>query len=108
MHDCGPRKGFKKRKDAGDLPPESCGSLGGQRGTPEYSDAENLVLRYGQCVEGCMTRMITGELCGQAPSANISDKKALALEELAKARMEKFAFVGLTERWSESMCLFSK
>eukprot|EP00927_Polykrikos_kofoidii_P035108 TRINITY_DN29676_c0_g1_i1.p1 TRINITY_DN29676_c0_g1~~TRINITY_DN29676_c0_g1_i1.p1 ORF type:complete len:317 (+),score=38.29 TRINITY_DN29676_c0_g1_i1:82-1032(+) len=50
---------------------------------------------------GCQTNMILGYGCMSGRSHTESD-----IEE-AKRRIHLFGFVGLVERWSESMCLFN-
>merc|ERR1712137_359675 len=57
---------------------------------------------------GCATRMLIGEIrstihCGDEPTFEPEDKLEDALEVLGK-----FSFVGLTEEWALSMCLFNK
>mmetsp|Transcript_1631 Transcript_1631/g.4232 ORF Transcript_1631/g.4232 Transcript_1631/m.4232 type:complete len:383 (+) Transcript_1631:85-1233(+) len=54
---------------------------------------------YGRCVGSCQARLVAGYRCaGDVPMP----------EDLAKAldRIDRFAFVGLTEEFSRSVCLF--
>lgn len=74
----------------------------------KFRTAERLVLRYGRCVTGCTGRMITGEACGHSASEPESEKALASRIDRAKAKMDRFAFVGLAERWSESVCLFER
>merc|ERR1719203_1023828 len=52
--------------------------------------------------------MITGDPCGHSIALQSSDKAMAAMISIAKAKVDRFAFIGLTERWTESICLFSK
>ena len=51
-------------------------------------------------ITGCQTRMLTGYACASLQSP--ADK----LERALNALSTRFVFMGLTERWTESMCLF--
>merc|ERR1719436_1784591 len=56
-------------------------------------------------VQGCTVRMLThaletGSKCGDMSPLTEGDM------ELASSRLEKFAFVGLTEQWDLSICLW--
>lgn len=60
---------------------------------------------YWNCVKGCATRMVLGEPCGN----NISqEKKSLTTVDVKVAieRIQRFAFVGLNDRWADSMALW--
>merc|ERR1740123_1024499 len=54
-----------------------------------------------------MTKMMTGWHCGEDNSEE-SVKAFKSRIESAKAKIDRFAFVGLTERWSQSMCMFAR
>jgi hypothetical protein len=58
-------------------------------------------------IAGCTARMLTGQHCAAASAAGVWDggksKLAEALESLKQMR-----FVGLTERWQDSVCLFHR
>merc|ERR1719401_2951846 len=69
-------------------------------GLPNGSLAE-----YAQVVQGCTVRMLSHEydeasFCGEMSQLTTEDV------ELAKSRLEKFAFVGLTDEWDLSICLW--
>ena len=59
---------------------------------------------YASCVRGCSARMLTGRACGDdsATLEQVPDLTARALETLERA----VDFVGLTEHWAASICLF--
>ena len=50
-------------------------------------------------LSGCTTKMVTGTKCAD-PAGGPPDVAA------AVARVRAFAFIGLTDRWEESLCLF--
>eukprot|EP00440_Ansanella_granifera_P011921 gb/GFBE01012958.1/.p1 GENE.gb/GFBE01012958.1/~~gb/GFBE01012958.1/.p1 ORF type:complete len:425 (+),score=64.11 gb/GFBE01012958.1/:1-1275(+) len=53
-------------------------------------------------VAGCMTRMLTGGTCADSlQQTDLADRADQAVEAL-----QHLAFVGLTEEWDESVCLF--
>merc|ERR1719189_3290808 len=53
--------------------------------------------------------MITGDRCGASLVLQKESKKAVTSRtEQALAKLDRFAFVGITERWSQSICVFSK
>jgi hypothetical protein len=51
---------------------------------------------------GCATKLLTGSRC--AASVAVDDRRVG--RAVALLRSERFAFVGLVERWDESVCLF--
>ena len=61
-------------------------------------------------IAGCMTRMLTGKTCAEGSvargAAPFDGGKALVLD--AKKTIAGLAFVGLTERWNETVCLFHR
>lgn len=58
---------------------------------------------YATEIEGCSVRMMNGFYCGQP--VRVTD----AMTDRAIERLEQgFAFVGLVEQWSLSVCLFHK
>mmetsp|Transcript_55795 Transcript_55795/g.103237 ORF Transcript_55795/g.103237 Transcript_55795/m.103237 type:complete len:394 (-) Transcript_55795:14-1195(-) len=70
-----------------------CTALASVAATPEELDP------YAHCVGSCQTRLIAGYRCaGDVPMPS----------DLARAldRIDKFAFVGLTEEFERSVCLF--
>lgn len=52
-------------------------------------------------IQGCMTKMVLGHYCADVVQINEQD-----LEE-AKRRLHDYAFIGLVEYWTDSMCLFN-
>jgi len=63
------------------------------------------ISQYADVVQGCQVRMLThhsdaSSYCGDMSELTSDDVK------LAENRLEKFAFVGLTEEWDLSICLF--
>lgn len=54
---------------------------------------------YGQCVENCTANMLTGRFCGDAGAVDI---------DRAVDVVNKLGFVGLTDEWSLSVCLWHK
>jgi len=74
--------------------------------SPSMPDAA--VVGYARCSGSCQTRMIIGQSCGHSTAEHLSDQRAEAMVIEAKSKIDRFAFVGLTDRWSESMCLFAK
>lgn len=63
----------------------------------------DIVKYYWTCVQGCATRMIVGEWCG-----NILDQEPMTVAKVhaAVARLQKFAFIGITDRWNDSVNLW--
>jgi len=51
---------------------------------------------------GCQTKMIVGYLCNSKHELTKADLQK------AKERVEKFAFLGITDEWNRSICLFHK
>jgi hypothetical protein len=58
---------------------------------------------YWHCVKGCASRMILGENCGNNTNKNIPPSQIRNAIQI----MDEFAFVGLTDKWNESMQLWS-
>lgn len=60
---------------------------------------------YSRKISGCSVRMINGYSCGNKEGIKMTEQ----LVETALDRLEDgFAFVGLTEEWALSVCLFHK
>lgn len=55
------------------------------------------VVDYAQCVGNCTVNMLTGRLCGAGGYADV---------ETAVGRIPKLGFVGITEEWNLTVCLF--
>jgi len=67
------------------------------------------LLEYAQTVQGCTVRMLTrggehlteaGQVCGRMPVPTLKEVKE------ANRRIDLFAFVGITEHWDLSVCLW--
>lgn len=58
-----------------------------------------LPVEYGQCVENCTANMLTGRSCGDHGAVNV---------DLAVEVINKTGFVGLTDEWALSVCLWHK
>jgi hypothetical protein len=56
-------------------------------------------IEYGQCVENCTANLLTGRPCGS--SGEVNTTKALS-------RVFEAGFVGLTDEWAMSICLWHK
>ena len=66
--------------------------------------------QYGERIRGTVTKMLAGQATGISCQSVTGSCETLDLEpnrQLALQRMQGFAFVGLTEHWSLSICLFS-
>ena len=66
---------------------------------PSFGTA-GAVHAYATQHAGCQTRMVLGQSCWSHEPLNHSELKA------AQRRLEQFAFVGITDRYDESVCLF--
>lgn len=62
-----------------------------------------IIKYFWKCVEGCATRMVLGSWCEH-------DGVPLTLSKIdsAIARLDSFAFIGLTDRWNESVDLWRR
>lgn len=60
---------------------------------------------YSNCVSGCQALMLTGRPCG-AHGMRAPAMRRPAAEAAALAAVERMGFVGLTEEWPMSVCLF--
>jgi len=67
---------------------------------------EEKVVKFSHAWSGCMTSMLTGERCPY--KAHESVKAAASRVEEAKSKIDRMAFVGLTDKWTQSMCIFTK
>eukprot|EP00971_Amphidinium_carterae_P136662 2707628-Amphidinium_carterae.1 len=68
---------------------------------------------YQICMSACHTKMIIGTGCGSRKlgASTTAEHDLMGLQEdeavdVAAARLRRFAFVGLTEQWDISVCLF--
>merc|ERR1712216_549458 len=66
----------------------------------KYSEAVQ-VFRSWSGIAGCMTKMVLGHYCAGTHEISQSDQA-----EAQRRLKEDFAFVGLTDEWHASICLF--
>jgi len=57
-------------------------------------------------VSGCQAKMLLGQYCGKSFAKRLSDVPADSVETAVDRIDPTFAFVGLTEHWNMSICLF--
>ena len=105
MHDCG-LVGKRGNPNA----EEVCrGLLAPNTTAEERMFLESRVIKFANCVSGCGTRLHIGGGCSHhANYTNLHGGSFESQVPLAIRKMKRFAFVGLTDRWSESMCLFAE
>ena len=73
-----------------------------------------LLRRYVDCVQSCTTNMLVGKYCGEGAiplwargnSLQKSVEHSSSDVKEASARLEKVGFVGLTDQWDLSICLW--
>lgn len=58
---------------------------------------------YAEAVKGCSVKMVIGKECGSSATATMD-----MAEEAVSRLDEGFAFVGISEEWELSVCLFHK
>merc|ERR1712060_692871 len=51
---------------------------------------------------GCQTKMVVGRMCANSYTLTQADLRR------AKQRIEKMSFIGITDEWDRSICLFHK
>lgn len=56
-------------------------------------------------ISGCQTKMMLGQFCGKSFTKHVPDVPQEKIKE-AVEKVKKFSFVGLTEYWNLSICLF--
>lgn len=61
------------------------------------------ILRYAKCVEGCVLNMILGRYC----SSGTKDRTKSDVDRAARIIENESGFVGLTDLWSTSVCVFA-
>mmetsp|Transcript_18149 Transcript_18149/g.52104 ORF Transcript_18149/g.52104 Transcript_18149/m.52104 type:complete len:430 (+) Transcript_18149:3542-4831(+) len=62
------------------------------------------VEEYAYCVEGCAARMASGLACSHLKKKLDGNDTVVLKRSLSK--IKRFAYVGVMERWEESMCLW--
>lgn len=72
--------------------------------TPMWRQMERLG-EYHKCTSNCQAQMLTGNNCGVTPGGKKRPSEK-DLEPLALAAVDRMGFVGLTEQWPLSVCLF--
>jgi hypothetical protein len=95
LHDCGP---LRQKTGCDQIDPlTGCSWL--------YENVSMaLVKEYAGCVKNCYTNMLTGSNCHREGAV---DSYALAAAgDIAASRVRQFAFVGLTEEYDLSVCLW--
>merc|ERR1719343_1093133 len=66
------------------------------------------ITEYAEVVQGCTVRMLTHKSESLDSMSHCGDMSELTSDDvtLAESRLENFAFVGLTEEWDLSICLW--
>jgi hypothetical protein len=76
--------------------------------TRQLEKAKLGVLQYAKCVRGCQGRMVTGANCASGLRNSPRAEEVAARAREAVVKLQNFAFVGLTERWEASRCVFKR
>lgn len=74
-----------------------------------YRRVQSMVISYLKCVRGCATNMLLGHSCAHAEVTEHQKQNhtsGLKLHSTILSKLESLAFVGITERWDESVCMF--
>lgn len=105
-HDC--MKMMTKRGFKGPRPSTVCSWLENNPTEEQLQKTHSMVKMYKKCVKGCQTYMLNGHGCsyGHANRMTLEDKDRLTKNALKK--VQDFAFVGLTDSWQQSLCVFQK
>jgi len=100
LHDCP----TLRRKHCKHTHNNGCdGDIGKEVTNPDVIDP----VKYGKCVRDCATNMIIGHGCGHRTKYNGTGSLVRRQTvTLAVHRVAKFGFVGLTEEWLLSVCLW--
>lgn len=67
----------------------------------QYLEHKELIIPYAECVRGFAARMLTG-----ARPKQVRKEKAAVMGLALEMIQEDFAFIGLTDRWNETVCLW--
>ena len=94
LHDCTPLQEKYNIKDQD-----------GRHWQPKGAVDPAILGEYATCVHSCMTNMLIGRDCAYNHGEPSEEQQALDREE-ALARLPKLGFVGLTDQWDLSMCLW--
>lgn len=73
------------------------GDIKGSGGVYERNPDVISPLEYGKCVENCSANMLTGRFCGEV--GTVDDDGAVEI-------VDKLGFVGLSDEWELSVCLW--
>jgi len=94
LHDCFPlqKKYNIKHQDA-------------QPWQPDGELDPSILEEYARCVHSCMTNMLIGHSCAYYRGEPSEEQQSLD-REAALARLPKLGFVGLTDQWDLSVCLW--
>merc|ERR1719506_2629393 len=76
-------------------------SQNGERWKPNGDIDPKIFKEYAACVDSCMTNMLVGHSCGYQGKGSKPVYLRKALE-----RLPQLGFVGLTDHWELSMCLW--
>jgi hypothetical protein len=76
-------------------------SQNGERWKPNGDIDPKIFKEYAACVDSCMTNMLVGHSCGYQGKGSKPVYLRKALE-----RLPQLGFVGLTDHWEMSMCLW--
>jgi hypothetical protein len=90
LHDCAP---LQHKYDVA--------SQNGKRWKPDGEIDPTIFKEYSACVDSCMTNMLVGHTCGYQGKGSKPVYLRKALE-----RLPQLGFVGLTDHWELSMCLW--
>lgn len=97
LHDCW---SMRKKYNCSTSTSVRCeGDLEGPDGSPIRDPQSIPPAEYGRCVRNCAAHMLTGKSCDDASDANV---------DRAVEVVNKLGFVGLTDEWALSVCLWHK
>eukprot|EP00927_Polykrikos_kofoidii_P058466 TRINITY_DN529_c0_g1_i10.p1 TRINITY_DN529_c0_g1~~TRINITY_DN529_c0_g1_i10.p1 ORF type:complete len:2746 (+),score=375.40 TRINITY_DN529_c0_g1_i10:544-8238(+) len=97
MHDCWDLRKKYKCKSSGQFKCE--GDTVAEDGRSVRNPQAIPPPEYGQCVENCSANMLTGRACAETGPVDV---------ERAIDVIDKLGFVGLTDKWELSVCLWHK
>jgi len=69
-------------------------------------DETHPLMSYAKLMQGCTTRMLIGLPCGISHPSTPPHVPTENQTQLAISRLSGFAFIGLTDQWELSVCLF--
>ena len=83
---------------------EKHGCTASQTGQPAGCGAN--ITEYAACVRGCVTRMLTGQHCARKTPEDDEAVPTTSRQQAVSMIREHVGFIGLTEHWAESVCLW--